>query len=55
MKILVENNITGETKEVEIEEVADVEIPVMEGTPQPTIEERIAAIETLYLQSEGII
>ena len=44
--------VTGETI---IEEVADVEMPVVEETPQQTVEERVAALETLYLQAEGII
>ena len=52
MKQIIYNAQTGETT---IEEIADVEILVVEETPQPTIEERVAALETLYLQAEGII
>lgn len=52
MKTIIYNVETGE---ITIEEVPDVEMPVVEETPQQTVEERVAALETLYLQSEGII
>ena len=52
MKTVKYNAETGETT---IEEVDDVEMPVIEETSQPTVEQRISALETLYLQAEGII
>ena len=52
MKNVIYNAVTGETT---TEEVPDVEMPIIEEIPQQTIEERVAALETLYLQAEGII
>ena len=48
-------NYNAETRETTVEEVADVEIPVTPTTSEPTVEERVAALETLVLELGGII
>lgn len=52
MKTIIYNVETGETT---IEEIPDVEMPIIEEAPQQTFEERLSALETLALQSEDII
>ena len=52
MTNIIYNAETGETM---VEEVADVEMPIVEGVPQQTIEERMASLETLVLELGGII
>lgn len=46
MKVLITDNLTGLTEEVEMEEI---ELPVAEEMP-PTAEERIEALESAVLE-----
>lgn len=50
-------NITynAETGETTVEEVPDVEMPIVEEVPVKTAEQRISELETLVLQMGGII
>ena len=46
MKQLMTDNLTGVTKEVNI---SDIEMYIVEVPPDPTIEERISALESALL------
>ena len=52
MKNVIYNAETGETI---VEEVADVEMPIIEEIPRQTVDERMSELETLVLQMGGII